>query len=437
MLVGCASDGRDPGAASVDDGSDYHRLALYDRLEPAAQRALQLPFDAYVVGLEKRWSFAGVPRCPPGGVGGPCLDIDGPYFTARPAARADVMRKLDGQMKRMYVSHIARFDAAAGGAPCFLLNPYDAARPCGEPTTSSARTDLSTSWSALSVLGDDMARVVAERKPSHVVLYAMGWNTLQAEALDNVRELGAQLLAAARQAGDSGFRPLFILTTWPSTWKAVLGPADYGPKAKDADEAGLVWQNVLINRELRRVKPADGFKLIVVGHSFGARLTTRATFSAPLVSRQVDPIVDLVVGLQGAYSYQRFVGGPDGEDPDGQEGAPYADHARLSGPAAMTASAHDTAVTAAGHERFFVGSHRVFQRTQAPELRQHFAHAATDDKGLLGDGACAPGRVLMIDASALIKDRKPGTGGGAHSGIYTEGVGRLVHQLIRRCVSTP
>ncbi len=64
---------------------------------------------------------------------------------------------------------------------------------------------------------------------------------------------------------------------------------------------------------------------ILIGHSLGVRVLTRALFSSPLVptklTNSTDDIkksdVDLVIGLEGAFSVRRFI------HDKGIEGYPY------------------------------------------------------------------------------------------------------------------
>lgn len=427
-LAGCST------APRVDTG--FHELALYDR-QPAAQRAaLELPFDAYVIGIEKgpRERVGALPTCPPAGAGAPCLAFDAPFFQQRPVLRRWLVERYERQSRLTYVSHVARFDG--GGAPCFLFNRHDAARPCdGRPLPTPEPAAVAQSWQVLDRLGDDLAATVQRLRPSHIVVYTMGWNTLQLEALDNFRDLAGKLRGSAAEAGDAAFRPLVLGVTWPSTGQPLIAASDYGIKAGDADEVGAVWINLLLHRQLRRLQASGpgAPKVVVVGHSFGARATSRAVFSAPLVGADGPPVVDLLLGLQGAYSFQRYLDAEDGQGRDGTEGLPYRDFARQAGAVALTSSVHDKAVSDIAHDGYFVGSATVFRKTQQPPFAARFAHVAAEASGRLPPGACERGRVLMIDASAVIKDNKPGTGGGAHSGIYTDEVGRLSYALIKAC----
>lgn len=413
----------------------FHPLALYSQ-QPANQTApLSLPFQAYVVGVEKdkRARVGAISECPTGSPRLDCLNIDAEFFTSRPSLR-DALRKtyLD-QFRPTFISHIARFEAS--GEPCFLVNDYDSARPCMPDYASlPGESKLVRSFSGLQRLGEDMNSRLALLKPSHVIVYSMGWNTQQLEALDNFRRLVRHLEAAAHESGDTDFKPMVIGLTWPSTGSPTITGSDYGIKAKDADEVGATWANVLVNRELRDLKAKHGFRLVVIGHSFGARLTSRAVFTAPLVSTSTDPIVDLLIGLQGAYSFQRFLSSGEDDAPEGMEGAPYRDHARQAGLVALTTSRWDSAVTKAGHAGYFVGSSQVYERTRQQSFSNDFAHGTTDGDGRLSSApSCDPRRVLMVEASAVIVGNEPGTGGGAHSMIYTPQIGRLTYDLIKAC----
>ena len=107
----------------------------------------------------------------------------------------------------------------------------------------------------------------------------------------------------------------------------------YGVKADDADEIGLIWANKLLWNILSPLKRAKHIPLIVVGHSFGARVVTRAVFGNGLIDIPVgnetsnnvteeECSIDLVVGLQGAFSCQEVYSGK------WQRGSPYSEFNR-------------------------------------------------------------------------------------------------------------
>lgn len=419
------------GCALAPAPGEFHPLALIGESSADTKRELTLPFDAYIVGIEKdNASRVGtIAECGRDSTSTECVDIDGQYFRDRPDLREALRGKYAGQHRPTFVSHVARFDTM--GNVCFLYNIYVDQNKCAEAAPVPPSPALvAQSWKALSVLGKDIERYVGARNPSHVVVYTMGWNTAQPEALRNIRDLVSKLRQAA--GDDTAFRPLVIGVTWPSTGTPLVPSSDYGIKAKDADEVGALWENVLLNRELRRIKTQGRFRLVVIGHSFGARAATRAVFSAPLVSASSTPVVDLLVSLQGAYSFQRYLGG-DSASSEGREGAPYRDFASQAGQVVLTASRHDSAVTAALHAPYFVGSHTAFTNARTAAGGERFSYANVDANGRIYPLRCDNSRVLWIDASTIIKGNQPGTGGGAHSVIYTKEAGQLMYELIKAC----
>ena len=426
-LIGCAS------KPSVD----FHKLALLDTLPSAEREALLLPFEAIIVGVEKdnQSRIGAIRECTVITAYTECIHIDSPYFTSQPALRENLRAKYRNQYRPTFVSHVVSFDKET--PPCALFTIYSGIAPCNGLALKLQPASVAASWQALRTLQDSLDLSMGNKPPTHVVVYTMGWNRIQAEAIGNVRDLVQQLLAASVADGSNkdAFRPLVLAVTWPSTGSPTISSADFGIKAKDADEVGAVWINALIHRTLQPLKQRHGFRLVVVGHSFGARATSRATFSAPLLRPEENgpPVVDLLLGLQGAYSFQRYGSAENAGDPDGNEGAPYRDFAKGAGTVALTASSFDTAVTAFLHGPYFVGSHQAYMRSRNSPHAERFQHVRAGADGLVEGVICGPERVLYIDASDAIREPHPGTGGGAHSGIYTPQIGRMTYQLIRSC----
>lgn len=415
----------------------FHALAIVEQLPAPEQAALSLPFDAYLVGIEKNNAKrVGEIRECSANESTDCLFIDAPYFASKPELRSNLRAKYSGQYRPTLITHVARFDQGSV-RPCFLANDYAVTGLCQGVRPSVGSASVASSWDVLDTLGDDLGRRMEVARPTHVVVYTMGWNTYQVEALRNIRNLHAHLVAAAASAGAANFSPLVIGVTWPSTGDPKITATDFGIKAKDADEVGAVWINALIHKLLPPLKARHGFKVVVIGHSFGARATSRATFSAPLITARVEdrPTVDLLIGLQGAYSYQRFLMDDDG-GPEGSEGAPYRDYWLGASTVLLTSSRYDTAVTAALHADYFVGSDAARRRSRAsPRQALSFNYPVARADGTIDQLVCGPGRIAWVDASEPIAEPEPNTGGGAHSGIYTAAVGRMTFQALRACAN--
>lgn len=414
---------------------EFHELALEQAQRPHADKRFDLPFDAYVIGIDKHsfWHTGRLSECAPGAPHERCLDVAAPYFGTRPRVAQDIRQHAFDQFKPSYVSHIASF--APGREACFVYNSFSASRACstGTAAVDARARPVDAGWQALEGMQGELSARVQALKPTHIITFVMGWNTEQWEALQNFRELRLHLEAAAQERADTVFRPLYLGITWPSTGQPTIPGSDYPAKSGDADEIGMSWANVLLNRVLAPVKRATGVRVVVVGHSFGARMTSRAAFSAPLLGERIEPVVDLLIGLQGAYSFQRYVASEETGSPEGIEGAPYADFRRFVGKAVLTAARGDEAVKAAGHGPFFVGSSEVFERTKSASLAPLFEHRVAAADGSVATHGCDRSRLLYVDASAVIKVAQPHSMGGTHSDIFKPQIGRFIHQMIRDC----
>lgn len=414
----------------------FHEIAISPQERINKTKNLDLPFNAYVIGVEKdnKSRVGEIAECSNSG-NDACLRINAEYYTNNKTMQDKLRQKYTNQHRPTFISHVVKFTKASS-SPCFLYNVYkygDSCKPSGIVNKEIEKGKyVQYGWEIMDELQKDIAEYASSQNPSHVLVYFMGWNTPQWEAMQNFRDLYGNLMSAAKDNAE--FKPLFIGVTWPSTGNPKIPASDFGIKAKDADEVGALWGNILINRVLSELKKEYGFKVVVVGHSFGARASSRAVFSAPLVSDKIQKNVELLLGLQGAYSFQRYVYGVETEnEPDGIEGSPYRDYAKMAGKVALTSSVHDTAVTQAGHAPYFVGSKEVFDKTSKSMYHAIFEHRYTDENGNIELQVCNGDQVMFIDASNIINKNHPGTGGFAHSYIYTPTIGRLTYQLIQEC----
>jgi hypothetical protein len=203
---------------------------------------LLLPFDAYVIGVEKdNANRIGAPtECAALGAQADCLQIGAAYFAQKTELRDKVRLIFADQHRPTFVSHIARFDV--GSPPCFVSNDYAATRMCAGAHAGVGAASVDKSWSALTALGQDLDNRLGILGPTHIIIHTMGWNTPQREALGNFRDHVAKLNEAATSMTAQGsFRPLVIGVTWPSTGSPTISKTDFLIKAKDADEVGAIW----------------------------------------------------------------------------------------------------------------------------------------------------------------------------------------------------
>jgi hypothetical protein len=398
-----------------------------------------LTFDAFLVGVEK----GNAKR-----VGAPPLRGVDREALPRPEARGK-LRGFLNDPRAMFVSHIVEFQTAGGGGggggadaaaaaaasavPVPLYNAYDAAGAqvdAGSPVPGSAWSDADA---AIDQLRERVAAVVAERRSTHLILWATGWNNTQFETTSSLQELHDSLRAAAAADGRADeFRPLFVAISWSSYWPGLPGEAarvSLRTKSNDADEVGIVVAGRVIGRVLVPVSDAAAGrpKVVVVGHSLGARVVTWGAVSAASGMTGTPPAgrpVDLVVGLQGAFSANAFV--VEGGKPGGRDGAPFAEFRSASKRLMYTSSDLDIMrflpLAYIGkvpvHERF-AGEHPgTFDRRRVTSAARQVP-ATTDGPLPSGDGW---DRVLLVDASSVIAD---------HNDVRNPAVGSLLWQAMR------
>ncbi|WP_027135178.1 hypothetical protein [Geminicoccus roseus] len=425
---------QDPDASEVETELDlgsrvrrrYHLLAR--------DRDLPRPgCPAWIVGIEKTgkqlvgWQ-GGKDAWPLGGRGMALrLPADAEPDFVRNVR--DLMDDQDG----MFVSHIAH--VGGEGRPWELV--YDLFDDMEQGRHVPGQAWL-TGWEAMEttlvsgVTATIRAAAAARRPVTHLILGAMGWDNDQAEALANYRLLIAKTAAGADAAG-LPFRPLFVGITWPSVWRPGSGLRDevaklvgYAAKADDADEVGLTYFAWLSHRlvEAAQAQAAESqapLRALAIGHSFGGRIVTRAAFTGALLEpKPPAPGLDAVVGLQPAFSVNRFLAG------QGDEGAPYSGWKDVLGSGCrlvFTTSDHDMAnpqarlLSFAEHLGGFTG------RNDAMRHAGVFVIHAGDADGVLPEAAFAGrDRIILVDATAFVAE---------HSDVFHEPVGRLMAGLLR------
>lgn len=334
--------------------------------------------------------------------------------------------------KRMFISHIVRYDFSDQIVPRikskFNYNIYEKMMK----DTSAAGQAYNLSWMAMADLKEELKKRILKEKFTHFFVFAMGWNTDQQEAIRNYNSLYGNLMEFAEvNKKKSAFKPLFFGFSWPSSWRIPV--ISYFNKANDADEVGAVWINMLINQVLLPIKDENAGRVVVVGHSFGARAITRAVFSKPLLfDNELIPekLPDLVIGLQGAFSINRFIDGK------GREGTPYMDFKNTAKQFVFTWSNSDTAnpfanfVTGADH----IGGKYGYKAVLEPPESNHFWLLTLKENGKFADNPVleeTKQRILLVDASDIIKYGTYEKGGKSHSDIYKPEIAKFMWTLIQ------
>lgn len=138
---------------------------------------------------------------------------------------------------------------------------------------------------------------------THTVVVVMGWNTDQEAAVANLRHVQEAIRAALQNEEGA---PLYVLVTWPSGWGdgSLAQLFSYPVMAARADDVGCDQLTKLIE-EISNAQDSTGVKrpVVLVGHSMGARALTTAVFNR----RQQSPLSAVLVGLEPAFSANRFL----------------------------------------------------------------------------------------------------------------------------------
>ena len=427
------------------DNWEFHRLSE----DPYG---LGLKFPGYVIGLEKSDQET--------------LDIDDEKWLdlkrspfRSPEGKDELERILHRNRRtarRAFLSHILSYeiDDAHGQQRIRPERVYDAYTDFAADSALQP-SPYSRGREELSRFGrHELATKLLEKQITHIIVYTMGWNTDQEEAIRNFNSLGGRLIAATSPT----FRPLILGVTWDS--KAGGNPltraVSYFFKADDADEAGAIWINWLLRAAVlpaaESIAERD-VRVVLIGHSLGARALSTALVSHPLLRDQPLGVgndqIDLLLGLQGAFSLNRFIPG------GGWEGAPLKDWNVAARKIVLTWSINDTAtptatpITGAKHVGGWPGRKHAMEYEMQPDGHHEIFECRTwgwedcprgeNCRGALqwidGPPSNAP-LVALVDVSQIVKHKTHNKGGKAHSDIYSKEMAEFIFDLITRFAPT-
>lgn len=288
--------------------------------------------------------------------------------------------------------------------------------------TIPADSVYDSGYRAIRQFSEHIKEQIDREKITHVFFYVMGWNTDQQEAVRNFNSLFLKLLNQPKAEDD--FRPLFIGLTWPSFWNQTpLNVTSFFNKTNDADEIGMMWANIFLNGNLLADRKKQ-FEVVLLGHSFGAKLVSRAAMSASMLEGPSHPI-DLMINLQSAYSINRYseVSLEPTED--------YQDWFRYVDKIALIWSEYDSAATSGLHTPF-AGSKRAYKKVISSRTKDNYP--GIDTKRFKVNSPIEfdkQKQILLIDGSDVIRFGAYEKGGGAHSDIYNEEVAELIWKLVK------
>lgn len=430
----------------------YHALAYYPREHG-------LLASGMVIGIEKSAEDR---------VKKPARQIALKDLRDQPEANADTVRWLHAMLtehpKSMFISHAVLYDKhphKRNTPHRFIHNlytphPHAETAPqasdwknCERQPVALQADAMQASWQAVRNIRQELDATLSRHpdRYTHVLVMVMGWNTVQTEAVQNFNSLYLALKEAHRDADPhqkTEFRPFVIGVTWPSEWdiswlpEDLVRPASALVKADDADELAAGWLGAVLHQAVFPVTTALHKPVYAIGHSFGARAVTHAVCNGsqyradPTPGARLQPAVDWLVSLQGAYSLNRFT----------RQGAGTVDLSYNDCTAArqflFTASDKDSVGNLGG--KFgppWAGTYKSYQEiddnggwlgTQGPRFNTYKAD---------GTGHASPHHqnatnFHYVNANELIRYQSYGTGAGAHSDIYRVAMGRMLWEFFDR-----
>lgn len=376
-----------------------HHWSFHSILENKERNGLRFP--GYVIGIEKAApEYLGISH-------------DRDVYDNIPGNKASIsaVRSAVNDSERLFLSHIMNYSVTSKPMPrvvsSLLYSTYE------ENPEDSNR--FAKGQEALIILKDHINQRLQNEAITHLFILTVGWNTPQIEAIGDMNGIMGYLLdhvASDPQASFSGvFNPLVIGVTWPATSR--MSAADYLSKSYDADELGLVWIKSLLKDVVAPLKLEHELKVVMVGHSLGARAQSMGVFAAHAekLSEVDDDPVDLLVGLAAAFSINRFIPGK------GVEGAPFANFSNLSTEFVYTWSDADTSGKV-GMLMLTPHIHGTQANTIALDSPKLFNSVAVQKDGSIDLEPSDIKRVYHIDATQLMKYKTYDSSGGAHSDIY-------------------
>jgi len=453
---------------------------------------LSLNNDGYIIGIEKRKrdTLGGVPEqyCPDRFALIPEQDVDN--------KSKKLIHKRNNKFKQytkystaMLVTHIARyFDTPNEDSfnsfrrPYFLYNAYDTYKSDSlnyedgyeklESLKKLLVKDLKgkiNEW-RLNRENGERHTVTHEKPPySHIIIFSMGWNNNQQESIYRYNTILDNVKKVAVSNNRNNFKPLVIGFTWPSVWfgiedsllkKKTAFISSYFTKQDDADEIGCTIANWVIHNIVLEAKEEvkkyclNEFnkdlspEVITIGHSMGARILSRAIFSQEYIKSglrnsvssyhpESRSFVKLFIGLQGAFSANRFVVNK------GWEGSPYAEFYKYPTFFTLTTSYNDKANPAA---RFFTGAKHVGgkyglkfakkeKNAKVFKVIKWTDNYQTDIKTLSSMSNEDKRKIIMIDATKIVDGIDADHGAkkplDAHNDILDTDMAELIWALIQ------
>ncbi len=409
--------------------SSYNELVTAQGPDPSKKDAAQtLTVDGSIIGIEKyRWKCVNKEKG---------LDSSR-YQTPLPkTGNSEFFESLITKQKVMIVSHILSFKNGEKSRE-WSYDPYN---NC-ETEVHCPELDYEKGYDQLDLFKTRLESDLSAGDYTHVIYMSMGWHNDQYEAVYRYNRIVEELVKKTEDPGL--FKPYVVGITWPSAWASNMNDwiiekaghlFSYGNKTNDADEIGFTVSNYLLRNVILNAVSAvnnrtdQKIKTVGIGHSLGARIISRSVFSRAFLKNDESngTQLDMLIGLQGAFSVNRFL---DGE---GKEDWPYADMSGISTKIVLTASYNDKGnpiakfITGAAH----VGGKFGLDKAKDAKFKCVFETAVWPEEAArletsLSGGDCNPNEPVIVDASSIIEGKN------AHNDILDSKMAELIWFCIK------
>jgi hypothetical protein len=350
------------------------------------------------------------------------------FFNSLPDHTKSFYNSLLDDDKISFISHIIEHDYDNSSAGIIKAGAiFNIHNKLKQKESKPAKT-YDYSWQALKKLKAGIDNKIARDNITHVFIYSPGWDREQQESLKNYnRLLGYLSDTAAEMSGRNVFNPLIIGVYCSSDYKMPI--FSYLNKADDADKISMLWVNILLNKIILPLKKNKNIKVVLLGDGLGSRMITTAAFSSSLISKKKSPVkikADLVIGLDGRFSIDRFITGKGFEPPL------YASYQDVAHKFVYTWSEHcdEEKVASFITGEIHIGGEHAYEVAQTyPDI---FGLAALK-LGSMGvaEEHVRSDKVIIINASKIIKFETYSNERQSYSDLFRPEIARLIWVFIQ------
>lgn len=263
----------------------------------------------------------------------------------------------------------------------------------------------------------------SEENFTHLVITCSGWNNYQVDS-SQLYENWIKNTTEASKSGSTStkFKPFVIGFTWSSRW--IIPGVSIFNKANDADELGISHVNFFLWKCLLPSIHKQDIPILTIGHSFGARVLSRAIYSRFMLnSYDKNLFIDKSIDFQGAYPYSRYTKKANSNGKLYTIEMPVKKHY-------ITYSKFDYALKFAFWSVGYIGNNNSISKILKSDAKSNFYFASLDSSGRIVNG-CNGKNKILVDAKSII-NKISSIASGAHNDVQDIEAGQFIWEVINR-----